>query len=84
MVDKMKPTTAASPFDDNLPGRCCCCGLNTDLFQFGHWFCSICEGRGHNNAEWAKELGEAHDRSTNCGRLMKNYEEDMKSDGEPL
>ena len=42
----------------------------------GHWWCSICEGRGHNNEKWAKELGESHDSSEDCKRLWKNFIED--------
>jgi hypothetical protein len=70
---------ASSPFDD-LPGRCCCCGLPTDLFQFGHWWCAICEGRGHNSESWAQELGESHDSSEDCRRLWKNYLEDLANE----
>lgn len=57
--------------------NCCCCGLQTDLFEFGHFWCSICVGRGHNNEEWARELGESHDSSEDCQRLWKNFIEDM-------
>lgn len=69
---------AASPYEKNLPGRCCCCGLGTDLFEYGHWWCSVCEGRGHNNATWARELGKEHGRSGNCFRMERNYLEDIR------
>lgn len=69
--------TTSSPFDNSLPGRCCCCGLPTDLFQLGHWWCSICEGRGHNNVQFAKDLGASHDSSKDCQRLWNNYLEDL-------
>jgi hypothetical protein len=62
-------------------GRCCCCGLRARLFELGHWWCSICEGRGHTNARFAKELGDSHDASEDCQRLWKNYLEDLKKGG---
>ncbi len=74
---------ASSPFEKDLPGNCCCCGLPTDLFQFGHYWCSICEGRGHNNELWARELGESHDTSEDCKRLWKNFLEDLTKEGFP-
>lgn len=58
---------------------CCCCGLASEEFLFGHYWCFICIGRGHNNEEWAKELGESHDSSENCQRLWKNFLEDMET-----
>ena len=57
--------------------NCCCCGLPTDLFQYGHYWCAICEGRGHINEESANKLGKSHKTSEDCRRLFKNYIEDV-------
>jgi len=61
-----------------IDGNCCCCGLETDLFEIRHFWCVICEGRGHNNMEWAKKLSEMDDRSEECIRLWKLYLKGLK------
>jgi len=61
-----------------IEGECCCCGVPTDLFQFGHFWCLICEGRGHNSPEWAEELSKMDDRSEECTRLWKKYLEGLE------
>ena len=64
----------------DISGSCCCCGIKAEKFQFGHWWCFICEGRGHNNEAWAKTLGESHESSEDCRRLWQNFLEDLSKD----